>query len=498
MDEHSLSSKKKVNIRMLNGKHPAPAGFNDNELAELGISDREHQTLYAVDLTRCSYMIVDDRDGSVAWHGADGEERIWNPGALRGDPRSNCYVCRSILDAFELKDKGERAVFAERPETIKEAEGKLVLLTSDEGDERIAEGWRAAGIDGRIEIDGGISSMQSAELGEWIDRKEADNGYIGARADEIVKAWDAMASLPSTSTGIPGLDALIGGGLSSELYVLGALPSYGKTTLALQIADAVASAGRPAVYFSLEQPTEVLLAKIIARRERAIGREVMARQLYSRDPGERRSPSPEVMEDIRSPSYRLVVKYLGARQGDRDAEGFPTMTAGRIRAIALDVKEREGTPPVVIVDYLQKMSGDMDEGTQKARIDGAIDALRELCDRHGCPVLLLSSMNRRSYYKPVALDAFAGSGGIEYAADVLLGLDYKIVVERDAEGGKATQADLEAAREESPRRMRLSLIKGRTLELGSIDLDYYSKYDTFEEAVQKKQLGDMRLPEPRD
>lgn len=62
-------------------------------------------------------------------------------------------------------------------------------------------------------------------------------------------------------TGYERLDKRLDGGLYSGLYVMGALSSLGKTTLALQIADSIAKAGTDVFFYSLEMAAEEITAK---------------------------------------------------------------------------------------------------------------------------------------------------------------------------------------------------------------------------------------------
>jgi len=67
------------------------------------------------------------------------------------------------------------------------------------------------------------------------------------------------------STGFNTLDVALDGGLFEGLYVIGAISSLGKTTLAIQIADYLASQGRDVLYISLEMSRYEIMAKSISR-----------------------------------------------------------------------------------------------------------------------------------------------------------------------------------------------------------------------------------------
>ena len=67
-------------------------------------------------------------------------------------------------------------------------------------------------------------------------------------------------------TGIPGLDRALNGGFVPGLTVLGATPSAGKTTLAVQIADNIVCAGHDVLFVTLEMEPREIFAKAVSRR----------------------------------------------------------------------------------------------------------------------------------------------------------------------------------------------------------------------------------------
>ena len=74
--------------------------------------------------------------------------------------------------------------------------------------------------------------------------------------------------VPVASTGLAGLDAALGGGLRRRMILLGGNPGVGKSTLAGQVADSVASQGVGVLYVTLETPAQYLYAASVARASR--------------------------------------------------------------------------------------------------------------------------------------------------------------------------------------------------------------------------------------
>ena len=90
---------------------------------------------------------------------------------------------------------------------------------------------------------------------------------LGDYARVFTKEYVQKVSHGRVSTGFPGVDRSLNGGFSSGLYVLGAVPGLGKSTLALQIAHNVSKQGVPALYFALEMDRDWITAKSISRYE---------------------------------------------------------------------------------------------------------------------------------------------------------------------------------------------------------------------------------------
>lgn len=226
------------------------------------------------------------------------------------------------------------------------------------------------------------------------------------------------------STGLAPLDAQLGGGLYPGLIIVGGRTGTGKTTLALQIADSIAAAGRMVLYVALEMSREELYAKSLAR----IGFDY----------------ATEHREDTTAPSYEQILE--GALR-DRTWGAYPCLdyerdiaprmmihesigqtTAETVRALAKTVRTARGEAPVVIVDYLQIMGAADPRRTDKQNADANTLALKQLSRDMNTPVIALSSLNRAGYavggkYTPITEASFKESGGIEYTADMLIALE---------------------------------------------------------------------------
>lgn len=298
-------------------------------------------------------------------------------------------------------------------------------------------------------------------------------------------------------TGFEDLDAILGGGLTPGLIILGGMPGIGKSTLALQIAVNVAESGNPVLYFSLEMPENRLMAKAITRKIY----EIKKRSLYFTADDLLQGPLPENQQE-----------KVDAMMQNRDQ--FPgslyvctkPLTASEILEESRAFEAREKTTPLVVIDYLQLLprhrihQGDNDDKSDKN--DGSDKSDKQIVDSNiyklmnlahgvkkkdspvipGVPVILLSSLNRTAYStgrsygssaaSSIQISSFKETGGIEYTADLLLGLQLRAV------GMKGFDPLSELSK--NPRNVELVVLKNRYGRSGDkVRLRYDSEHDCF-------------------
>ena len=314
-------------------------------------------------------------------------------------------------------------------------------------------------------------------------------------AARFTKERIQTVAMQRVSTGFPELDRGLNGGLTNGLYVLGAVPGLGKSTLALQIAHNLSSRGIPALYFALEMNWAWITAKSICRayfmqnhRAGVQASELLdARrsQAFSEEEWERINRAREQVE-------RESAHFYLYEQG-------PDLThigqiQEHIQAFQEANRQRyEGLPLLVVVDYLQILAPR--EAAMRASDKQLVDDnVRELCkirDQQNVIILLISALNRGSYNRAITLDSFKESGSIEYSADVILGMQYR--------GISDPKFSLEAAKAESPRNLDLTLLKMRYGQDGvSIPLQFYSESSYFLQPEGGEQGAQTRLQELRE
>lgn len=289
------------------------------------------------------------------------------------------------------------------------------------------------------------------------------------------------------STGMKNLDRALGGGISAGLYVLGAIPNLGKSTFTLQVAQNISNSGTPVLFFSMEMT------------ERRIASKALSRQIYidTRDP----RYSSDVLLNENAASDNTLWKYMdNARKEVEEAcRNLYVIERNGIVNSAKDIADiveeylkglgEEDKKPVVIVDYLQILSGPENNKfvSDRAIVDYNIGVLTTLAAQKQLPIIAISSFNRTNYQVQVSMESFKESGAIEYSADVIMGMQLSAV------GSKNFNINEEKTK--NPRSIDIVILKQRYGQSGNkLSFKYYPANDYFEE-VGRERNKDEFFPE---
>jgi len=231
-------------------------------------------------------------------------------------------------------------------------------------------------------------------------------------------------------TGFPRLDDALGGGLrAGTLNLLAGAQGEGKTTFALQVARRSARNGRPALFFSFELDAEVLLQKVIASEAAELGggSAVSVYQVRAAFEGTdgvegglperlaRHTGGLDALEAVAGYAQRLLVH--------RSTSTHTTLEV--IASAVRDVVAEQGQPPLVIVDYLQKVrprDETEEEMEDEAAITHVTERLKDVAIEFDCPVLAVSASDRAGLEPGHRMRArnMRGSTALAYEADVVL------------------------------------------------------------------------------
>ena len=266
---------------------------------------------------------------------------------------------------------------------------------------------------------------QGKAIDKILDEAEARIFHIGEEGSRMKQGFQSMDRLvvslldrvqemadnPNDITGVPtgfyDLDRMTSGLQAGDLIVLAARPSMGKTALAINMAEHVAlNEGLPVAVFSMEMGAAQLAVRVVG----SIGRI---------DQGHLRTGK---LNDEEWPRLTEAIERLRTVQLHIDET--PNLTPAELRANARRLARQCGKLGLIVVDYLQLMSGTASADENRATELGEISrGLKALAKELQCPVLALSQLNRgvesRNDKRPMMSD-LRESGAIEQDADIIM------------------------------------------------------------------------------
>lgn len=307
-----------------------------------------------------------------------------------------------------------------------------------------------------------------AELQRKTLRPDSVANYLSDAFKTDLKDFQSCAHI---KTGFAELDEK-SGGLFPGLYVIGAASGLGKTTFALQVCDNLAAAGHEVIYFSLEQSKMELVSKSLARlRAQGKGERVSSMQIRN---------GADVSEEIEK--YKNVAEKLSIIEANMQCNS--SFIGNYLR----EYQKRNNTRVVAVVDYLQILGAPTDVKTTdtKSIVDANITNLKRISRELGATIIVISSINRNNYHLPIDFEALKESGGVEFSADVVWGLQLRILTEQSFIDEKKEPVKRQIVKEEmkkTPRQIDLVCLKNRYGAPGyTCELNYTPAYDLFEES----------------
>lgn len=292
------------------------------------------------------------------------------------------------------------------------------------------------------------------------------------RIDEAHKNRGQLRGLP---TGFYGLDSLLSGLQPSDLIILAARPSVGKTSLALDIVRHVGlNSQKPVGVFSLEMAKEQLVDRMICAQAGVDLWKLRNGKLSDRD-----EDFPKIGEALAQLSEAPI--YI---------DDSPTANIMTIRSKARRLKT-EHDLGMIVIDYLQLMEGRTNKSDNRTQEVAEISrGLKQIGRELGVPVLALAQLSRAvEQSKPAIpkLSHLRESGSIEQDADVVMFL-YRKLADRNYLPEELSPADHVTG--------KLIIAKHRNGPTGDIDLYFDAKRASFRN-LDKKHVNQV-APNPGD
>ncbi len=311
-----------------------------------------------------------------------------------------------------------------------------------------------------------------ARLAEIAD-SSIQRGFSGI-GEIVANSFGSIDALYEQGREITGLathylefDRMTSGLQEGELIIIAARPSMGKTAWAINIAqNAAVRDGKVVAVFSLEMSKESLLRRMLASEAMVNSRKIQTGFLPREDKGKLIAGLERLMES------KLFV------------DDTPGITLAEMRAKARRLRQQEGRLDLIVIDYLQLMTGSAGPNQKRfenrtQEVSSVSRGLKALAKEMRVPVVALSQLSRgseqRTGDKKPLLSDLRESGSIEQDADVVAFIHREEYYDRENE-------DLKGKAE-------IIIAKQRNGPTGSIQMAYLADYTRFENLAPGAESG---------
>jgi replicative DNA helicase len=344
-------------------------------------------------------------------------------------------------------------------------------------------------IDASVQIQG-LAHSEYEDIGDVVDR--AEKAVFGVSQRRITSYFTPMAPLVASvfekieqrsdqkeaTTGLPthftDLDYMTAGLQPSDLVIVAARPSMGKTSLALGIGQQVAFREKKTVaVFSLEMSKEQLCLRMICSEARVDAHRLRTGYLQNDD-------------------WRKIGETCAMlSEAPIFIDDSPDCSALEMRAKCRRLMAEHGLS-LVVVDYLQLMRSHKRTDNRTQEIGEIARALKSLARELKVPVIALSQLSRAVEQRPdkrPLLSDLRESGSIEAEADLVIFIYreeyYKMKEAIHAEEEEAKKEERKQRGEDKVEKATLIIAKQRNGPTGAIDVAFHPHYARFDNLAKQ-------------
>jgi len=275
--------------------------------------------------------------------------------------------------------------------------------------------------------------------------------------DRIERLFDEKKGVTGLSTGFTDLDRISSGLQDTDLIVLAARPSMGKTTLALNMAhNAAVREKKAAAFFSMEMSKEQLAQRMLCS-EAKIDAQNLRRGFLSQE------------------EWHKLTRAVGPlSEAPLYIDDSASLSVMEIRAKARRLKAEKGLE-AIFIDYLQLMRSYKSSENRQQELSEISRSLKALAKELRVPVVALSQLSRaverRPDRRPILSDLME-SGGIEANADMVVFIYRDSYYNKDSEKGNVAE---------------VIVAKQRNGPVGTIELYFHDRHNKFANIAAESQ-----------
>ncbi len=251
-------------------------------------------------------------------------------------------------------------------------------------------------------------------------------------------------------TGITQLDSMTDGFQNSEMIIIGARPSMGKTALALSMLEHIAIDKKiPAGFFSLEMGAAQIGQRLLAQVARVPGTKLRSGWLKTED--------FKKLQDAASKCYEAPLFIVDT----------PNMKLLDLRAMARRMKTISGVK-IIFIDYIGLITSENTAAEAWEQQSAISKSLKGLARELEIPIVVLCQVNRDAEGNEPTLANLRGSGSIEQDADVVMFIHGTRQKQKEGEEFNPVQD------------RKIVIAKQRNGPIGDVDVLFISSYTKFE------------------
>jgi replicative DNA helicase len=215
---------------------------------------------------------------------------------------------------------------------------------------------------------------------------------------------DKYIRIPFAQDRLPLMEKALNGGLAGgRFYIIGGIPSAGKTGLLNNIADNLCLNDQPVLFFSYDDGRTEIRYRTFSRFS----------DFTIEDFNSHRAQKSDIDAIIKNQhvSRILKIKYVVEE----------SITIDEWLKIIEAIQNKHQKAPVIIIDYLRKLRMEKEKADERLRVDQIVTELTALAKKYNTPVIAISELARDSYKsgQRLSMASFKESGTIEYEASWL-------------------------------------------------------------------------------
>lgn len=413
--------------------------------------------------------------------------------------QSNGYIYQSIIDLYANRSPIDIMTVASRLEELGLLDsigGRSYLVSLANSVTTAANVVAYAGIVQKkstlrklISVAGEISQLgfsESEQVEELLDQAEQKIFNVSQKflkqnfvpiKSLLLEAFDRIdemhreaGKMRGVSSGFSELDNKLSGFQKSDLIILAARPSMGKTSLAMDfVRHAAARAKVPCGIFSLEMSKEQITERLICAEANVDSWKLRTGRLSDK-------------EDFGESDFSKINRAMGTlSESPIFIDDSPVVNVMEIRTKARRLQAEHGLG-LIMVDYLQLMESSSDDENRVQEIAKITRGLKGIARELNVPVIALSQLSRAVENRPGSIPRLADlreSGSIEQDADVVMFIYREKMYKKDTPKGNISE---------------IHIAKHRNGPLGVIEVYFDEEKASFKNL--ERQRGDIPTPPP--